>query len=145
VGQKASPISTDSARRLLGTDPLVVPGLPIRAIYRGRESGYAELVLVEQALDSSAVVEVVNRRRSPMALDQVGVTAAPAAQADSVSVSERARLHRARVADSLAAAPAARAAARPVRRFDNPEIQISGPLPSDSLQKLLQLVQPMKP
>ena len=145
--RQGSPIGVDTARVLLGTDPLVVPGAPIRAIYRAREIGYSAVVIVEQALDSSTVIEVVNGRRSPLAVDQVVVTGAgaPVARPDSVSSAERAPLRRARVADSLAAAPAAKAAARPLRRLNNLEIQISGPLPSDSLQKLLQLVQPVKP
>src|SRR6266576_1515688 len=154
--EKASPISLDSARALLGADPLAVPGAPIRTMYRAREIGYSAVVIVEQALDSSTVIEVVNGRRSPLPLDAVVVTgaAAPGARADSVSAAERAPLSRARIADSLAAAPAAKAAARVgryetrnrvVRRLDDLEIQISGPLPSDSLGKLLQLVQPVKP
>jgi len=154
--EKASPISLDSARALLGADPLAVPGAPIRTIYRAREIGYSAVVIVEQALDSSTVIEVVNGRRSPLALDAVVVTgaAAPRAQADSVSVPERAPLGRARIADSLAAAPAAKAAARlerdetqnrGLRRLGDLEVRVSGPLPSDSLGKLLQLVQPVKP
>jgi hypothetical protein len=160
-----SPISAETARVLLGQDPVGVPGAPIRAMYRVPEIGYA-VVVVEQTLDSSTVIEVVNRRRSPVALGQVVVTgagaAAPAAQADSVSVPERARLGPARVADSLAALgryaepqrvsekAAARltpyeAPNRPLRRLGNLEIQISGPLPSDSLQKLLQVVRAVKP
>ena len=144
-GLKGSPIGVDTARALLGGDPLAVPGAPIRAVYRARELGYSAVVIVEQVLDSNTVIEVVNRRRSPMALDQVVVTAAPAARADSVSAPERAVPSRARVADSLAAAPAERAAARLSRRFANLEIQISGPVSSDSLRKLLELVQPLKP
>jgi anti-sigma factor RsiW len=142
---KGSPISLDTARALLGSDPLAVPSAPIRAIYGAREIGYSAVVIVEQALDSSTVIEVVNRRRSQLALDEVVVTAAPAAQPDSVSVPKRARLGGAPVADSLAAPPAAKVAARSQRRLDNLEIHISGPLPSDSLRKLLQLVQPVKP
>ena len=142
---KGSPIGVHTARALLGGDPLAVPGAPIRAVYRARELGYSAVVIVEQVLDSNTVIEVVNRRRSPMALDQVVVTAAPAARADSVSAPERAVPSRARVADSLAAAPAERAAARLSRRFANLEIQISGPVSSDSLRKLLELVQPLKP
>ena len=145
--EKASPISLDSARALLGADPLAVPGAPIRTMYRAREIGYSAVVIVEQALDSSTVIEVVNGRRSPLAVDVVAVTgaAAPGARADSVSVPERALQGRARIADSLAAAPAAKAAARALRRVDNLEIRISGPLLSDSLQKLLRVVQPVKP
>jgi len=158
---KGSPISVDSARALLGADPLAVPGAAIRTLYQAREIGYSAVVIVEQALDSSTVIQVVNGRRSPATLDAVAVTgaAAPVARADSVSLAERAPLGRARIADSLAAAPAAKAAARLgyaekrkqetpnrlVRRLDDLEIQISGPLSSDSLQRLLQLVQPMKP
>jgi hypothetical protein len=154
--QKGSTISIDSARVLLGADPLVVPGAPIRAIYRGREIGYSALVIVEQALDSSTMIEVVNGRRSPLALEEVVVTGAGAvaARPDSAPTTERARVSRARVADSLAAVPAAKAIARLapvetqhqlVRHFGDLEIQITGPLPSDSLQKLLRLVQPVKP
>ncbi len=154
--EKASPISLDSARALLGADPLAVPGAPIRSMYRAREIGYSAVVIVEQALDSSTVIEVVNGRRSPLALDAVVVTgaAAPVAQADSVSVRERAPLGRARIADSLAAAPAAKAAARleryetqnrGLRRLGDLEVRVSGPLPSDSLQRLLRVVQPVKP
>ncbi len=51
--EKASPISLDSARALLGADPLAVPGAPIRTMYRAREIGYSAVVIVEQALDSS--------------------------------------------------------------------------------------------
>jgi len=154
--EKASPISLDSARALLGADPLAVPGAPIRTMYQARELGYSAVVIVEQALDSSTVIEVVNGRRSPLALDAVVVTgaAAPGARADSVSVPERAPVGRARIADSLAAAPAAKAAARlgryetqnrVVRRLGDLEVRVSGPLPSDSLQKLLRVVQPVKP
>src|SRR5438309_3023220 len=112
--EKASPISLDSARALLGADPLAVPSAPIRTMYRAREIGYSAVVIVEQALDSSTVIEVVNGRRSPLALDAVVVTGAapPGARADSVSVPERAPLGSVRIADSLAAAPAAKAAAR---------------------------------
>src|SRR6266566_2932751 len=67
--EKASPITVDSARALLGADPLAVPGAPIRTMYRAREIGYSAVVIVEQALDSSTVIEVVNGRRSPLPLD----------------------------------------------------------------------------
>jgi len=154
--QKGSTISLDTARVLLGRDPFVVPGALIRAIHRAREMGYSAVVIVEQALDSSTVIEVVNGRRSPLALDEIVVTGAGAvaAQPDSVSAAERARVDRAGVADSVAAAPAAKTSARLaavetqnrlLRHLGDLEIRISGPLPSDSLQKLLRLVQPVKP
>jgi anti-sigma factor RsiW len=144
---KGSPISIDSARVLLGAEPRAVPGAPVRAIYRAREIGYSAVVIVEQALDSSTVIEVTNGRRSSVALDEIVVTGAGAmaARPDSVGVAERARVGRTRVADSMAPAPAAKASARPLRQLGDLEVRISGPLPSDSLQKLLQLVQPVKP
>jgi len=154
--EEGSTFSLDSARVLLGADPLVVPGAPIRAIRRAHEIGYSAVVIVEQALDSNTVIAVVSGRRSPVALGEVVVTgaAAMAARPDSASAAERERVDRARVADSLGAAPAAKASARlmrdetrnrPPRRVGNLEIRISGPLPADSLQQLLQLVQPVKP
>jgi hypothetical protein len=152
---KGSPISVDTARALLGADPLAIPGAPIRAIYRAREIGYSTVVIVDQTLDSSTVIEVVNGRKAPLALDEIVVTGAGAvaARPDSVSAAERARVDRAQVANSLAAAPAAKSARlapvethhRLLRHLGDLEIRISGPLPTDSLQKLLQLVQPVRP
>jgi len=101
-------------------------------------------VIVEQSLDSGTVIEVVSKRASPMALDAVVVAAAPAAQADSTRVAERPR-DRGQVADSLAAASVAKPAARPLRRLDDLEVEIVGPMPPDSLQKLRRLLQPVKP
>ncbi len=148
-------ISTDSARRLLGRDPLAVPGAEIRGIYPAHEAGYSAVVIVQQALESGMVIEVVSRRPSPVALDEVTATAAATSRADSVSARERAPLSRAQVTDSLAAKAAARLGYaekrkqetlnRLVRRLDDLEIQISGPLSSDSLQKLLQLARPVEP
>src|SRR5690242_1242838 len=45
-------IDADSARRILGTDPSVVPDLPVRGMYRARMIGYSAVVVVEQSLDS---------------------------------------------------------------------------------------------
>lgn len=152
LSPKGSPISVDSARALLGVDPFAVPGAPIRAIYRARDIGYSAVVIVEQALDSTAVVEVTNARSTPLALGEVVVAGAPAPAsraADSMAL-ERAGGARAQVASSLGAKPSARlmrdeTQSPPLRRVGNLEIHISGPLPSDSLQKLLRLVQPVKP
>ena len=149
---KGSPISVDSARALLGADPFAVPGAPIHAIYQAREIGYSAVVIVEQALDSTTAIEVTKARSTPLALGEVAVTgaAAPASRADSVGALERAPRARAQVASSLAAKPSARlmrdeTRSPPLRRVGTLEIHISGPLPSDSLQKLLRLVQPVKP
>lgn len=148
---KGSSISVDSARALLGADPVAVPGAPIRAIYRARQIGYAAVVIVEQALDSSTLIELVQRRPTPLNLEAVVVTAPGAERApDSV-----ARLNEAqRKAEARADAPAAKSNARVApldaqdrspRRVGTLEIHIAGPLPADSLQKLLRLVQPVKP
>jgi len=138
--EKGSPIRIDSARALLGADPFAVPGAPIRAIYRARDIGYSAVVTVEQALDSATVIEVTSGRSTPLALGEVVATGAPASRADSMGAFERAG----------GAKPSARLMRdetrnRPLRRVGNLEIHISGPLPSDSLQRLLRLVQPVKP
>src|SRR5207245_1322742 len=61
---KDAPIGVDSARLLLGRDPLAVPDLPIRGIYRARMIAYSGLVIVEQALDSTNVIAVITGRGS---------------------------------------------------------------------------------
>src|SRR5207247_8407640 len=96
--QRGSAINLDSARRVLGADPLVVAGVPIEAIYRGRHIGYSGVVIVEQALDSSTMIEVINARAAPVALEAVVVTGAQAGAAlpDSLTVSERAQAGRSR-------------------------------------------------
>ena len=63
--QKGNAISVDSARRVLGANPLVVPGVPIEAIYDGRRIGFSGIVIVEQALDSATMIEVINARAAP--------------------------------------------------------------------------------
>jgi len=143
--QTGSAISIDSARRVLDADPLVVPGVPIEAIYRGQHIGYSAVVIVEQALDSSTMIQVINARSASFALGEVTGAATPASPADSLDALERAPRARAQIADAPVAAPAAKVAARPLRRVGKLEIHISGPLPSDSLQTLLRLVQPVKP
>jgi hypothetical protein len=73
--QKQSPITLDSARRVLGTDPRVVPGLPIEAIYPGRAIGYSGLVLIEQVLNGSTMIEVITGRgTAPTAAAPVAAT-----------------------------------------------------------------------
>lgn len=58
---RSSPITIDSARTLLGTDPLAVPDLPIRAIYaHGIRS-----VIVEQVLNSGRTVLFREQRGGP--------------------------------------------------------------------------------
>jgi len=136
VWQKGSAISIDSARHVLGADPLVVPGVPIEALYWGRAIGYSGVVIVEQALDSTTLIEVINARTAPQLLDQVVVAGAPAARSE-----------RARAADSLAAlarrsAPFAAKAVGQVR----PDLfrDVRGPLSPDSLAALRGRLQPLR-
>src|SRR5207248_2575610 len=91
VAQAGARASRNS-RRGAGRGTLVVPGVPIEALYRGRAIGYADVVIVEQALDATTMIEVINARTAPQLLDQVVVASAPAA-----------RPELARAADSLAA------------------------------------------
>jgi hypothetical protein len=58
-------ISVDSARALLGTDPLAVPDLPVRAIY-ALQGGRS--VVVEQVLESGAIVLLREQRGGPAIL-----------------------------------------------------------------------------
>jgi len=90
------------------TDPRGLPGTQL---------GYSAVVIVEQSLDSGTVIEVVNKRASPMALDAVVVAAAPAAQADSTRVAERPRT--ATRSPIAGRASVAKPAARPLRRLDD--------------------------
>ncbi len=150
--QKGSAISLDSARRVLDADPVIVPGVPIEAIYRGRHIGYSGVVIVEQALDSSTMIEVINARAAPVALEAVVVTGAQAGAAlpDSLTVSERAQAGRSRRADSLAALPrdaALRRAPQPAANRPSADLfrDVRGPLSADSLAALRRLLQPLRP
>jgi hypothetical protein len=125
--QKGGAISVDSARRVLGADPLVVPGVPIEALYRGRAIGYTDVVIVEQALDATTMIEVINARSAPQLLDQVVVSRAPAARPEP-----------ARAADALRAAKAA-GQMRPDLFRD-----VRGPLSADSLAALRRRLQPLR-
>ena len=131
---KGTPIGADSARLLLGRDPLVVPDVPIRAIYRARMIGYSGLVIVEQALDSSTVIEVINGRASPVELQGVVVTGAGAARADSPA------------AATPKPEPTPAAEKQKAERIA-PDffVDVRGPLPTDSLAVLRRLLRPLRP
>lgn len=111
-------ITRGAAASLLGADPVGLPGLATKRIQRNPAGDGT--VVVEQALDSSTVIQIFQRP----------VTA----------LRERDR-------DARAQAPApAAAAARPDRlaRFVGPlRVEIAGPLSSDSLNRLLELVEPL--
>jgi len=142
------PLTLDSARALIDTDPYAVPDLPVRAIYRARMIGYSAVVVVEQGLDSSTAIDVITGRNSLPAFDAVVVTGV--ARPDSVSRSERARVEKAR-ADSLAAERRPEAKAAPARgAFADRAaaalvVEVRGPLSADSLAALKRRLEPLRP
>lgn len=107
--------SRDRARQILGTTPVGVPGLPVRAIRRdpGDNSG----VVVEQELDAATVIQVYQRR-----VGQEQDTRALARE------------------QSKAARPSNERLARFVGAL---RVEIAGPLQPDSLNRLLEQVQPL--
>ncbi|PYO82346.1 MAG: hypothetical protein DMD65_09030 [Gemmatimonadetes bacterium] len=127
------PLTVDSARVLLGADPRVVPDLPIRSVHRARMIGYAAVVVVEQPLDSSTAIAVINGRPSQLMLAEVVV--AGAAQPDSLAPAAR---------KAKPAAAPARAAAT-----DHADaglfLDVRGPVPADSLVALRRRLQPLRP
>ena len=140
---KGPPVSVDSARLLLDADPREVPNLPIRGIYRARLLGYSAVVVVEQALDASTVIEVISGRRVPVALEAAVATGAGVEQADTPSAGARALLGR--NADVPAAVPPPPPLPRPSRPAADLFLDIRGPLSVDSLAALRRLLQPLRP
>ena len=124
--QKGNAISVDSARRVLGANPLVVPGVPIEAIYHGRRIGFSDVVIVEQALDSATMIEVINARAAPAFLNGVVVAGAPAR---SQPAETRPR-------------PAPQAAPSPDAGLFH---DVRGPVSADSLAALRRRLQPLRP
>lgn len=126
------PITADSARTLLGTEPVALPDIPVRDM-RVIEPG---VVLVEQVVDSDVVIRLLERRATPedVTLDAVTVSgaAADSAAPARVPAPERQR------------ALAARRGA-PFARWIGPlRVEIEGRLPVDSLRKLLEQVMPLR-
>ncbi len=112
-----------AAERLLGQAPAVLPGALIRSVARAEGGG----VVLEQELASGTIVRLYERPAS---------AAEPSA---SVEGSARAAPRR---APAVAAAPAGPppAGERLARYVGSLRIEIAGPLPTDSLTKLLDLV-----
>ncbi|HYL20811.1 MAG TPA: zf-HC2 domain-containing protein [Gemmatimonadales bacterium] len=131
---KGAQIGADSARLLLGRDPLVVPDLPIRGIYRAQMIGYSGMVIVEQALDSSTVIEVINGRASPVQLEAVVVSGAGVPRADSLEAA----------APKPEPAPAAEKQ-KAERMAPDFFVDVRGPLSTDSLAALHRLLRPLRP
>ncbi|HEV8509687.1 MAG TPA: anti-sigma factor [Gemmatimonadales bacterium] len=118
-------ISRGVARTLLGADPVGLPGLATRRIRRSPAPDAT--VVVEQALDSSTVVQIFQR---PASDAFVMVDGAPLRQ-----------LERNRAARE--SAPAAAPADRLARYVGKLRVEIAGPLSPDSLNRLLEQVEPL--
>ena len=112
-------ISRGVATTLLGTDPVGLPGLRTRRIRRSPAP--EATVVVEQALDSATTIQIFQRPMTEYRYsDRPAREAAPSAAA--------------------AVPPPADRLARFVGRL---RVEISGPLTTDSLNKLLEQVEPL--
>lgn len=118
-------ISRGAAASLLGDKPVGVPGLATRRIRRS--PGADSIVVVEQALDSSTVIEIFQR------------PATARWYADSARHPVEGYRYNREAAPAAAPAPADRLA----RFVGKLRVEISGPLSTDSLNKLLEQVQPL--
>lgn len=120
-------ISRGTARTLLGTDPVGLPGLATRSIRRSPAPDAT--VVVEQALDSSTVIQIFQRPAdSPLYI------------VDGAPLRQSARDRAAREAAPAAAPAPADRLARFVGRL---RVEIAGPLTADSLNRLLEQVEPL--
>jgi len=110
-------IQRGSASRMLGTEPATIPGVPVKDM---RMSPYADgVVLVEQVIDSTLVIQLFQRRADAAAADSI---ATQGYQFQRQRAAERERVER-------------------LARFVGPlRVEIAGPLTTDSLSKLLELV-----
>jgi len=108
-------IQHGSATRMLGTELAMIPGVPLKDI---RMSPYSDgVVLVEQEIDSTVVIQLFQRRAEAVAADSLAVRRYITPRA-----AERERVER-------------------LARFVGPlRVEIAGPLTTDSLSKLLELV-----
>lgn len=118
-------ISRGAATTLLGTDPVGLPGLATRRIRRSPAPDAT--VVVEQALDSSTVIQIFQRPAFAFGFTD-----------SSARYYARERAER-EAAPAAAPAPADRLA-RFVGRL---RVEISGPLSLDSLNRLLEQVEPL--
>ena len=116
-------ISRGAAASLLGDKPVGVPGLATRRIRRS--PGSDSTVVVEQALDSATVIQIFQRPATARAAD-------PAVFIDGNPIAREA-------APAAAPAPADRLA----RFVGKLRVEISGPVSTDSLNRLLEQVAPI--
>jgi hypothetical protein len=109
-------ITRSAARSLLGTDPVGLPGLATRRIRRS--PGTDRTVIVEQAVDSATVIQIIQRPTSANLFDS-------SARGYAFGEAERQRTDR---------------LARFVGRL---RVEIKGPVSLDSLNRLLEQVAPL--
>jgi hypothetical protein len=116
-------IQPESARILLGATPVTIPGYSVRALRRHPSS---REIVVEQELAEGVVVSLFESARElPRALEEAPVIIDGAvARPDSVM------------------AKAVRRNERLARFVGGLRVEISGPLPMDSLSRLLESVRP---
>jgi len=119
-------ISRGVAASLLGEDPVGLPGLSTRRIQRN-PSGDGTVV-VEQTLDSSTVIQIFQR---------------PATALGSFDSSAQAGVHFYEERDRAARAAVPARADRLARFVGRLRVEITGPLSTDSLNRLLEQVQPL--
>lgn len=123
-------ISRGAATSLLGTDPVGLPGLATRRIRRSPAPDGT--VVVEQALDSSTVIQIFQRPAG-----------SPSYLVDGTPVRQAARDRAAREAVPAAPTGAPAPAERLARFVGRLRVEISGPLSQDSLNRLLEQVEPL--
>jgi hypothetical protein len=116
VSSQWTVISKGSARTLLGTDPVGIPGLAARDIRRSPTD--AATIVVEQQLDSTTVIQLFQR----------------------VAVGSSTELGSMAPANAEVARTPAERLARYVGRL---RVEIAGPLTQDSLNRLLEQVRPL--
>jgi hypothetical protein len=119
-------IRAGPARELLGADPVGVPGLAVRNM---RRSPTGEVVLVEQSIDSATVIQIFQER---------------------VENDQSKLYRRGSAAPQSAASPAAErmgfaGTERLARYIGGVRVEIAGPLSTDSLNRLLEQVKPIRP
>jgi len=117
-------ISRGKAASLLGDRPVGVPGLATRTIRRS--PGPDSTVVVEQALDSATVIQIFQRPAAARSADSAGYPV------DGYRMAREA---------APAAAPAS--TDRLARFVGKLRVEISGPVSADSLNRLLEQVEPL--
>jgi anti-sigma factor RsiW len=115
-------VRREQVRQMLGTEPVGVPTLPVRSIRRDPAGDGG--VLVEQELDSTTVIQLFER---------------PATATRAASANPAAR----RFDRSTAGVRENAAADRLARFVGSLRVEIAGPLSQDSLNRLLEQVQPL--